>query len=177
MPQFRLPLARELVAYWKSRQINDGIPHTSDFFDHLPAPLAPYLILFDWSPDDIICRLLGTKLVERWAEDLTGKSWFSANPHLKASGIVANFKMMIDRPCGGHAHGSFVSTVGRHLSIETVSLPLAVSPGRAPRVVAGSFPVETLGTDERSRGWIPPRQLEWLDLGFGIPDRPPAAAA
>ena len=134
------------------------------------------MLLFDWYPDDIICRLLGTKIVERWAEDLTGKSWFAANPHLKASGILANFKMMGDHPCGGHALGSFVSSIGRHLSIETISLPLAVSAGRPPRIIAGSFVVETLGNDERSRGWVPPRQLEWLDLGFGLPDHPPAPA-
>lgn len=153
-----------------------AIPTTERFLDHVPAVISPYLILFESNNDELIVRFAGTKLVERWAEDLTGKNWLAANLHLKASGILSNFRSMIRHPCGGHARGSFVSSVGRHLSIETVSAPLEVRLGRAPRIISGSFALETLGTDERSRGWMPPQQLDWIDLGHGIPDHPPAAA-
>jgi hypothetical protein len=174
MVDFQAPLSSVLLEYWLSRQHPPaGIPSTEDFLDHLPPRIAPYMILFELKDEDLIVRFLGTQLVARWGEDLTGRNWSSYNPHIKGASLVSNLMTMNRHPCGAHALTSFVTNTNRQLSLETATFPLSVQPGRALRVISGSFALEALGFDERSRGWMPPRILRWVDLGFGTPEQPP----
>jgi hypothetical protein len=173
MTLFHSPLSHDLIAYWRSRQQGERIPRSEDFFDHVPPRLAPYLILYELVDHSMIVRFLGTQLVARWGEDLTGRDWLAYNPMLNAANITSNFRLLETQPCGAFAHSSFVTTVGRNLKIETCSLPLAIKPDRPARVISGSFALEAMGFNEQSRGWSPPNQLGWIDLGFGVPATAP----
>ncbi|MDX2142852.1 MAG: PAS domain-containing protein [Rhodospirillaceae bacterium] len=169
MSAFHSPLSAELLAYWHRQQHGAPLPTTEDFFDHVPPRLAPLLILFEHHDGALIVRYLGTQLVERWHEDLTGKNWLGFNRHLNAKNLLANFMTITQHPCGGCAQSSFITTTGRELNIETFSLPLAVRAGRPARIISGSFALETMGFAEEARGWMAPRALQWINLGFGVP--------
>jgi hypothetical protein len=169
MAAYQSPLSAELLAYWHRQQQRGAVPTSEDFFDRVPPRLAPFLILFERQDDALTVRYQGTQLVERWHEDLTGKNWLGFNPHLNAKNLLANFMTMSQHPCGGCAQSSFVTTIGRELSIETFSLPLAVRAGRAARIISGSFALENMGFAEHARGWMAPRALQWVNLGFGEP--------
>lgn len=170
---FQSPHSAEILSYWQSLRTGAGIPTTEDFFDHVPARIAPYLILFECIDNDLIVRLIGTQLDERWGGNMTGQSWPSVNPHLKAANIISNFMTLHDHPCGACAHGGFMTSSGRNMSVETISFPLAVRNGRPPRVISGSFTLQSLDFDEYSRGRMAPRTVEWVDLGFGVPKEAP----
>jgi hypothetical protein len=177
MATFHSPLSADLLAYWHRQRHGAAMPTTEDFFDHVPPRIAPSLILFEHQAHALIVRYLGTQLVERWQKDLTGQNWLGFNPHLNAANLVANFMTIIRHPCGGCAESSFVTSTGRELRIETFSLPLAVRAGRPPRVISGSFALAAMGFDERARGWMAPRTLHWIDLGFGLPATAPKSPA
>ena len=172
MLEFQSPHSADLMAYWQKARSGRAMPATEDFFDHVPAALAalaPLLILFECTNADLIMRYVGTMVVERWGQNMTGESWPRHNSHLNASHLLANFALLQAQPCAAHALSAFVTCAGRNLSIETVSFPLSVREGRPPRIISGTFTLEALGHNEHSQGWMPPRAIRWIDVGFGIP--------
>ena len=169
MADFVSPNSSELLAYWQSQRQGSRLPASEDFFDHVPPNLAPSLILFEIIGEALIVRFLGTQLVERWGKDLTGKNWLDFNAQVNPVSLRSNFLMLNQHPCGGTALGGFVTSTGRNLNVETSSYPLGVRANRTPRVICGTFSLEALGYDEHSRGWSPPRTLQWVDVGFGVP--------
>jgi hypothetical protein len=173
MLNFHSPYSTELLSYWQSLRKGTAIPTTEDFLDHVPTRIAPYMILFECIDNDLIVRLIGTLLDERWGGNMTGKSWLRQNPHLKAANVLWNFTTIHDHPCAARALGGFVTNNGRTLSVETISFPVAVRQGRPPRVVSGSYTLQSLDLDEYSRGRMAPRTVEWVDLGSGTPQAAP----
>ena len=124
MLDFQSPYSIEMLNYWQSLRTGTGIPTTESFFDRVPTPIAPYLIVFERIDSDLIVRLIGTQLDERWGGDMTGKSWLRQNPHLKTANVLWNFNTIHDYPCGACALGGFVTNNGRNLSVETISFQL-----------------------------------------------------
>ncbi len=49
------------------------MPRQSDFFDHADPKYAPYLHVAEIMEDNLVFRLMGTALVERWGRDKTGE--------------------------------------------------------------------------------------------------------
>jgi hypothetical protein len=160
------------VAYWRSLPKTGLLPQLSDFFDHVPADLAPYVMVVDVpGPETAKIRLFGTQLVDSAAFDPTGMTvadlyekalrpevhrllWASSQ---KPAGYLSRRKIV--------GRGGFVNvhpSVGLPVEIPTSRLRGVVNYSRA--VSAGNHVVEDRAC------LVQEMHLEqWIDLGAGAP--------
>lgn len=59
------------------------------------------------------------------------------------------------------------------MSGRSVTLPLAVEPGRPKRRVTFTVLIDNLGHDEVSRNYFAVSNTKWVDIGAGVPDQKP----
>ena len=67
----------------------------------------------------------------------------------------------------------FAATTGAQFSIEAVVLPLQVGGGKPNRLVSYSEVVEKLKYGDLSQQYLGIPEVEWVDVGAGMPDQVP----
>lgn len=149
------------------------MPHSNDFLDRAPSELIPFAFIHDVEPAGLLVRFMGTGLVQRWRHDWTGL-YFGEHLDVDArERLRATMAHIASTPCGMRQMGRFETSAGRAMSFEALSLPLAVDPGRVPRVTIFSQILNSMERDEHSRRFSAAGEKDWLDLGWGVPDTPP----
>jgi hypothetical protein len=167
-------LPREALDYWRRACREARIPAAEDYLDHVPPHLPPHLMIYDCLPDDILVRFHGSALIKRRGEDHTGQSWLKVNAHVAPRAVLDNVWAAVDHRCGLRTDAIFVTSIGRRLHVEALSLPLATRAGRPARVVNCSVGLDTMKFDERATGWTGAVAARWIDAGFGVPAFAPA---
>jgi hypothetical protein len=170
---FQTPSCRAFFQHWRDIAAVGSVPHSNAFLDAAPPDLIPFAYIHDVHPDGLLVRFMGTGLVQRWRHDLTGRLF---GGHLDVDArekLRATMAILAELPCGMRQMGRLGSSVGRALSFEAVSLPLAVDPGRVPRVTIFSQILGDMDENEHSNQFRAAGNREWLDLGWGVPPEPP----
>jgi len=170
---FQTPSCRAFFQHWRDIAAAGTLPHSNAFLDAAPTDLIPFAYIHDIQPDGLMVRFMGTGLVQRWRHDLTGQLF---GGHLTADArgkLRITMAMLANQPCGMRQMGRLESSVGRALSFEAVSLPLAVDPGRVPRVTIFSQILDEMNDNEHSNEFRAAGNREWLDLGWGMPPELP----
>ncbi len=73
MPDFQTQECEGFFEHWQSLP-KDGLAPTSEtFLDQAHPAYAPMICVLEHADTDLIVRLMGTGLVERWGMDRTGK--------------------------------------------------------------------------------------------------------
>ena len=160
--------------HWKSVR-KDGalVPLQSDFLDH-PHPLyAPHLYIIEMVGRNLIIRLMGTRLVERWGRDRTGEDLLKDQPDNFRDVLLANGMTADSTPCGFKTVIEFASTTGNRMLIEALSLPLDTGQENVVRRVTFSEVAEKRDYQDFTGQYLGTPEAEWVDVGAGIPDQPP----
>jgi len=166
---------RRFFEAWQGLRAGEAIPHYRALFEALAPELIPGMMLFEQASEErYIVRFMGTMLVDMWGEDLTGRDRFASMPAKVAKSAQNNLHSILSFPCGGAS----VQPYGVKMQVETefVLLPAANDPGKPQRVVA--FAQDLRGASPPTGLQEPPgilHEARWLDLGFGVPRRPPTA--
>lgn len=166
---FESPLTRAFLEQWQRLRQGDCLPTTEDYFDHIDPRFVPLLMLFECRADDIILRFQGSAIVERWGKDRTGESWLNGKPPHRAAAILGNMVDCVNTPCGALSHSTYYAKFGRHAKLESLTVPLAVAPGRPGRLLSFSNLLEPMSDRDGGPDRIEKRSVAWIDLGFGKP--------
>lgn len=173
---FDHPLFNDLLTYWKSCCKKDRIPTVKEFdLIALPATL-PDVTYWEILPDKrVICRMTGTKVVERMNVDITGMYLGDILPPDDAPIMLKAFQTMQTHFCGlwlcTHNH----HPNGRIVRIESLSLPLAAAENALPKCVTVHNQLGTIDYDrsENAGALILGQEFEkreFVDLGWGTPE-------
>jgi hypothetical protein len=114
-------------------------------------------------------RFQGTAVVERWGKDRTGQSWIAGKPPHRRTEILGNMADCIRTPCGALSHSIYFAQFGRHAKLESLTLPLAVAPGRPGRLLSLSNLLEPMTERDGGADHVEKRHVDWVDVGFGKP--------
>lgn len=170
------PSCAAFLAHWKSLRGDALVPTVAAFIDR-PSPLhAPYLFMATVNGDDLILRLIGTALVERWGRDLTGQRLYMSKSGDYRRAIAENFNRVVTQPCGCYAINEYMSGRQRYVAVKVLYLPLWDEAGRPPRVVGYSTETEKRSENELLVDRRRTVEANWIDLGAGVPSVPPNRA-
>lgn len=156
--------------HWKSiRAGNSILPLQSEFLDNSNPEFAPFIYISEIAENDVLVRLMGTGLVDRWGRDKTGESLFVDQPTDVVDAIRSNFKTAAALPCGYSSVTDYASNTGRHLVVVVINLPLATDSEKITRIVSYADLIQRLGHMEVTQKFLGKPKSEWIDLGAGVP--------
>ena len=174
MVDFRSENGLGFLQHWQSlRTENQLVPAQDTFFDQPHPTYAPYLYIVEVSGQDLLVRLMGTKVVERWGRDKTGESLGLGQPPSIYNALLENARTAASFPCGFQTVIKVAVNNGAEMSLEAIALPLKVKAGRPDRVVAYSEALQTLKYGDQSERYIDLPDGTWIDIGVGVPEEPP----
>lgn len=162
------------LTHWKSLREPGALVVSSEVFLDNPDPLlSPNVLIVDVYDDDVVVRLVGTEIVERFGVDLTGKSMFTAHLPMKREDTLFNYGSVISQPCGLLSVNNTKTSGGRAVVSETLALPLGVLPDRPKRLISYSRLIEPLAEGEHSEQVAEYAHQDWIDIGAGVPSAAP----
>lgn len=163
---------RAFHAYWDSLPKTNHIPKLSDFLDHVPPELAPYLVIVDVrGPQDTKIRFFGTQLVERTAFDPT---WMTV-AQLYDDGLRAQVHQMlwesVTRPAGYLSHRKIVGRSGFVNVHPSLGLPIDIPTSGVRGVVNYSHSLASGSHLMEDRAHVVQEMTleRWIDIGAGVP--------
>ena len=166
---FESELTQLFFDHWLSVRQSSAIPRSEDYLDQISPRIAPHIVMFDCAKDDVVVRFQGTKVVERWGVNYTDQSWLASKAENARPRILANMTTCVSQPCGIRAASHYVTIEDKATRIESLTLPLAASPGRPKRLVMLSN-VEGLNTERDGiKDHVDKNEVKWFDVGFGVP--------
>ncbi len=166
---------RGFFEHWQSLRLDgDIVPFHRDFLDNPNPKYAPFVHISEISETGtMIVRLMGTGLVERWGKDKTGEAMGEGQPDSVREALYANTRQVILNPCGLRSEIELAASSGSEMLVEAITLPLIVEPGKPGRLVAYSGLMRKLKFGEHSERYTRLANVEWIDIGAGIPEDPP----
>ena len=170
VPSFQTSECRGFYEYWQSLPRHNLAPTSEIFLDASNPRYAPFVYILEFSGSDIVIRLMGTALVERWKADRTGEKFLTTQDAETKKVFLTNCSHIVSMPCGLRATNRFRLSAGQRVSTEAIALPLAPGPGRPQRFVSYSQMFEEPSDEDKVGGWEDVVDHEWIDLGAGVPD-------
>lgn len=168
---------QEFWNYWKSCATGSGIP-TNASFDLLAIPtLLPDLSIWSYAKDGrIICRMTGTRVVQRMNTDITGAYLGDLMPAGYEGVIAENFRTLLNQPCGLYLRSRNHHPSGKQVRMEALTLPLAATEKVEAKFVSINHMLEVVGFDEANTPHVALGQRfearDYVDLGWGLPKNP-----
>lgn len=171
MPQFRTEECKGFFEHWRSLPAAGLAPTSETFLDYAHPKYAPLVYVLEHAGTDLVIRLMGTGLVERWGKDRTGETFaVNEDPDIRKI-FFENSLKIVDIPCAMRAVNRFVLSSGRMVFNEAILAPLATPHGKPTRLVSFSHVFKDPPKEEDSvGGWKNVLDHEWIDLGAGVPD-------
>lgn len=130
------PETERFAKYWRSLDPGAVVPRRRSFDPTRIAPLLPGIALYEvLSPDEIVCRLAGTALVDHFGLELTGRNFLDFWPgtfRAAASGIVME---CITAPRGILSKVITHSNEGREETTISVGFPLCDDESNCSRMI------------------------------------------
>ncbi len=172
---FKTEGAAAFLAAWHELCKETVTPHYRIAFQHLSTAVIPHLMILEASSENkYVIRFMGTSRVEMWGSDLTGTDTLDLLPPPIASAARRNLKTMLDHPCGMHHVSTHITAAGREVETEIITVPVANDPGAPRRLLNFSEEISTLAYGEPCGQVRSIVVKEWLDIGGGVPPKPPA---
>ena len=175
LPDDTAPCISAFYSYWLSLPKVKLIPTLSDYFDHAPPTLQPFVGICDvYSPTQIVMRLLGTGLVEASGSDPTGGPLdeFYAEKLRQQMGLMAYTSAT--HPVGYLCVRTIRLRGGNLIHCPSICLPISNSASPVPGIityarVAGS--ATTFANQNTMEMVQDLRMTTWIDVGAGVPDQ------
>ncbi|WP_334128782.1 PAS domain-containing protein [Sneathiella sp.] len=119
------PETERFARYWRSLEPGSLVPRRRSFDPTRIAPLLPGIALYEvLSPDEIVCRLAGTALVDHFGMELTGRNFLDFWPGDMRDAASRTILECITRPCGVFSKVLTHSAAGKTEMIISVGFPL-----------------------------------------------------
>ena len=177
MTTFKTEKCRGFFEHWASlRDEGQHAPLQSVFLDKSHPEYAPHLHIADVYDGYLVFRLIGTKVVERWGRDKTGEVVGEGQPPGMQRALYENGILSVSTPCGFRMEMMFAASNGSEISVEALVLPLETQDGKPDRLVSLSEVVEKLKYGDQSERYLNMSNVNWVDIGAGVPEQAPMSA-
>lgn len=163
------------LEFWSSLRNGAAVPTSEAFLDSPSSRFAAFVYILELLDGAPVVRLQGTQLEQAWSRDLTGGDLYPGRSSRFKAAALSNIRAVLDHPCGHLARATYATSKGRRIISDWIQLPLAVRPGRAPRVVGAVFQHGGRAFTEVGLHHFELHKLAWLDAGAGVPAMAPAA--
>lgn len=169
--QFEYRGFSDLFAYWQDVRNGMPVPALKDFDLLRLQHLLPDILISEVrSAADIHLRFVGTAIVERFGYDPTGRNSLLNQREDMRDTVGRWYSMLVNQPCGALSAYKNIYSSGREAVAECLFLPLRTA--EWPCFVSLVRLTEILNWQTVSPLTITAANildLEWIDLGFGIP--------
>lgn len=160
------------MEWWTARRPPGGLPSRADIDPADLAGVLPHVVLLRWEEGDFVHALVGTGVVERMGLDATGRRLAGIAPPDQAAAIRGNLRLCADRPCGLVTEHWIAMPGGLRERTATLVLPYRQGPSEV-RLICVSDVVERRHDGEGGAVELRSGDAKaFVDLGFGVPDRP-----
>lgn len=167
---------KALFDYWSSLRKGAALPAAEEFDLLALTPwLSDIMIMDVRSETDIPLRFTGTAVIERIGYEMTGRNALLLQPENMRPFAAKCFQFLVNMPCAAISRYATSYSSGRESIVRSLYLPLDAPPGGTRRVVC-------LHVQEKFLGYRGPTgqtlaateilRLDWLDIGFGVPEIP-----
>jgi hypothetical protein len=131
---------KELLVYWQARHVGDRPPSRQDIDPVVDLPhLAANLLIADVVPEGYRYRLVGSAVVERHHEEMTGKLAGSSRFTQRVrSQMIEGFDAVRDQQ-KPRLLKSGVTASSDHAAAVTIILPLVAKTGETKMLLVGVF--------------------------------------
>ena len=175
------PESAGFLAYWQSLPKHDFIPRRDDIEPGVLKAMLPDVItakLQYSEPIGLILRIVGTRHVDRWGRNLTGKNYLDFVPPDAKQLAWARIRLIVEHPCGTHSFRVEKFHSGQTARLESLSLPLRSRDGLPDQIIIYSREVEDPDARPWKRGpaqeFVSYLDNTFIDIGGGIPLDPGA---
>ena len=179
MYPFKTEINRVFFAHWNSFRVGAALPLLKDFLSRPEPRVQSNVVIKDIAPNrKVHVRLHGTRLVELAGADLTGQDLieYSDTPQM-ADDLWTFQRAVVDHPTGFAALKHTVTSSGRKLAFEELSLPAVPFPGGLPCVIGCFALLEEAADNDTVSHVLTYSDAVWLDIGWGVPGREPPKTA
>ncbi|MDF2366441.1 PAS domain-containing protein [Sneathiella sp.] len=119
------PDAKEFAYYWRSLDRDHAVPHRSSFDPTRISPLLSGIAIYEvMSRDEIIYRLAGTALVDKFGMEVTGKNFLDFWKGERREQAANAMYQCVSKPCGMFSKLMGVTQTGRVETSVAVGFPL-----------------------------------------------------
>lgn len=130
------PDAEQFALYWRGLEPDADVPHRRSFDPMRISALLPFIAIYEvLSRDEIIYRLAGTAIVERFGKEVTGKNFLDFWEGEPRERTASSMYECVSRPCGIFSELSGTSESGGTESSVAVGFPLLDDSGACNRLV------------------------------------------
>ncbi len=169
MLEFRNENSKVVYDYWMS--LRDGGMPAFQHWDPIRVPKQmPWCTIVErGGPTGYRLRFAGTAICEFYNEEMTGQAVGNRMEEDARTFYFAQIEETLMRPCGMFFATHARSDTGRDCLFETLALPLADDEGVGARLLMHQVIVEEVTYGDPSSKFSMPEQMEWIDLGAGVP--------
>ena len=159
---------RAFLSHWRSLPRAGLIPSLPAFLDRPHPGFAPWLNIVDFvSESEMPVRYFGTRLVDSFGE-ITRLNFLDFLKKDVRPLVAHAHRLVCETPCGWTTLARAITTTGRELVAETITLPL-MRRGRASSLVKLTNVIEHLNFRESLVTVDQVTSQHWIDLGAGVP--------
>ncbi len=158
----------DFLAHWRALKRDARAPSLSDFLDFPNPTWQPWITIFDVQGESVVTRLFGTNMVHFTGNDFTGKSLDEFTAPEGRAGLRLPYPELVKRPCGTRTSSLWHASSGRTIGMRSIGLPLFRKNGAS--VAWLSEVTEPLSLGETAVNIRRRASLQWIDLGYGVPD-------
>lgn len=156
---------------WSALPKMGHVPRLKDYLDKADPRLQPAVVIMDYFPaGHMEVRLAGTGIVDVMGEITHATEKDIYQQSIQEQAFNQGWKAL-NHPCGFTLNRTFRDSAGRQASAFGLLLPVETSPDRKTVVSYNGFPEFGAAAfdDDIIRAIIAFSDLEWLDIGAGIP--------
>ncbi|MFD2262456.1 PAS domain-containing protein [Lacibacterium aquatile] len=166
--------ARLYANHYRSLLTSDAIPLRSTFdIRAVKTILDSFVILEPLSLEIVRFRLVGTREVQRYGQDVTGGNYLDFCPPERRLSAYAAFETMANHACGMQAVIRSKTSVGVDILNEAVGFPFRCDRTGAIHLIFQSNDLDRdthwKGQDAAVNNHATILLRTYLDIGFGIP--------
>lgn len=178
MDSSRFAVLKPFLDHWRSLAGEDKVPHLRTFLDRPEPRFQPNVSILDVTKSGVFrVRLVGTQRVDMYGVDLAEVDPLRVyTPDLR-SGIVEVALTVITHPVGYAALRTMETAHGASCDAAALSLPLRLDTPDMDCVVHYHVLIDSIGYDDVAHRITDVQEGTWVDLGNGIPDKPPPFAS
>ncbi len=165
--------AQAFVDHWGNLRGDAVLPTSENFLDCVSPAYISRCYISEFVGDGAVVRFHGSALIEHWGVDLTGQGVHGERPPAFEEGMMTIFRSCASVPCGYVTRVVYGTSKNRKIQSEILQLPLAVKEGRSSRFVCHATQGTEVEFEEIATLHVATRASQWIDLGAGVPVRPP----
>ena len=158
----------EFLTHWRALKGDRRAPWLSDFLDQVKPAWQPWVTIFDVQGEHVVTRLFGTAMVTFTGSDFTGKSMDDFTAPEGRAGIRLPYPEVVSRPCGTLTSSLWHTSSGRTVVMRAIGLPLYRKAGAS--VAWLNELTDPLSLGETAVNVRRRSTLQWIDLGYGVPE-------